>query len=190
MPTRLLRESEVAFARQVFEEHLPYDRVYLSDRFFPFNEKTETAVTAASLATFIPSRSLRSYTIFVGPEVYGEGADGPRFRDTFVHELTHVWQGYHGLLGWAYMAQSMLSQGYAVLTRGDRNKAYDYEPGAAWDDYNVEQQALIVQDWYLNGMREDDERFIYIAGHIRAAEGRAATPKAPGAKRSSPRAKW
>ena len=167
MASRLLKKSEVEFARQVFEDRLPYDRVYLSRRFFPFNENT--AVTTASLATFIPSRSLRSYTIFVGPRVYDEGADGPRFRDTFIHELTHVWQGYHGLLGWAYMAQSMLSQGYALLTQHDRNRAYDYKPGAPWGSYNVEQQARLVQDWFLEGMKsENDPRYTYIANQIRA----------------------
>jgi hypothetical protein len=166
--SRLLKKSEIEFARQVFEDRLPYDRVYLSSRFFPFNEGT--AVTVASLSTFVPVRTMRSYTIFVGPDVFDEGADGPRFRDTFIHELTHVWQGYHGLLGWAYMAQSMLSQGYALLTHRDRNKAYLYTTGKAWREYNVEQQAFIVQDWYLNGMREDDERFTYVARHIRAGK--------------------
>ena len=169
MTTRLLRESEVAFARQVFEDHLPYDRVHLSDRFFPFNEKTRTAVTAASLSSFAFVRSLRSYTIFVGPRVYDEGADGPRFRDTFIHELTHVWQGFHSGLGWEYMVQSMLAQGHAILTKGNRNRAYDYKPGKGWDDYNVEQQASIVQGWFRDGMRtEGDKRYAYIVNHIRA----------------------
>ena len=167
MATRLLKGSEVEFARQVFEDRLPYDKVYLSSRFFPFNEGT--AVTVASLSTFLLVRTLRSYTIFVGPEVFDEGADGPRFRDTFIHELTHVWQGYHGLFGWAYMAQSMLSQGYAILTQRNRNRAYDYKPGAPWESYNVEQQARLVQDWVLDGMKTDgDERYDYIAKYIRA----------------------
>jgi len=172
MATRLLKESEVEFARQVFEDRLPYGRVYLSNRYFPFNEKTRTAVTAASLASFIPVQSLRSYTIFVGPDVYEEGADGPGFRDTFIHELTHVWQGYHGLLGWAYMAQSMLAQGYAILTQHDRNMAYAYKPGEPWRSYNVEQQARLVQDWFLEGMKTDDDaRYSYIVKHIRAPRG-------------------
>ena len=47
MATRLLKESEVEFARQVFEDKLPYGKVYLSSRFFPFNEGT--AVTVASI---------------------------------------------------------------------------------------------------------------------------------------------
>ena len=170
MATRLLKESEVEFARQVFQDKLPYERVYLSSRFFPFNEGT--AVTVASLSSFVLVRTLRSYTIFVGPDVFDEGADGPRFRDTFIHELTHVWQGYHGLLGWAYMAQSMLAQGYAILTQHDRNRAYTYKPGAPWGSYNVEQQARLVQDWFLDGMKTDnDVRYPYIAKHIRASRG-------------------
>jgi hypothetical protein len=68
------------------------------------------------------------------------------------------------------MVNSMVAQGHAILTQGDRNRAYEYKPGEPWDDYNVEQQALLVQDWYLNGMREDDERFTYIVNHIRAGK--------------------
>jgi hypothetical protein len=170
MATRLLKESEVEFARQVFEDKLPYEKVYLSSRYFPFNDGT--AVTVASVSSFVFVRTLRSYTIFVGPEVYDEGADGPGFRGTFIHELTHVWQGYHGMLGWAYMAQSMLSQGYAMLTQRDRNRAYDYKPGEPWEDYNVEQQARLVQDWFQEGMKTDgDERYSYIVNHIRAPRG-------------------
>ena len=165
MATRLLKESEVAFARRVFEDKLPYDRVYLSDSFFPFNEGT--AVTVASVSSFVLVRTLRSYTIFFGPRPFREGADGPEFGHTFVHELTHVWQGYQGVLGWAYMAQSLLSQGYAVLAHGDRNKAYLYEPGAPWRSYNVEQQAYLVEDWFKRGMSETDERYTYIVNHIR-----------------------
>ncbi len=171
MATRLLKDSEVEFARQVFEDKLPYDKVYLADRYFPFNEKTQTAVTAASLATLIPVRSLRRYTIFVGPTVFRDGADGPGFRDTFIHELTHVWQGYHGVLGWAYMAQSMIAQGYALLTQHNRHVAYRYTPGDPWGSYNVEQQARIVQDWFLEGMQTTNVRYPYIANHIRAPRG-------------------
>jgi hypothetical protein len=165
MATRLLKESEVAFARQVFEDKLPYDRVYLSSNFFPFNEGT--AVTVASAASFVPMRTLRSYTIFFGLEPFKNGADGPDFGHTFIHELTHVWQGYHGVLGWAYMPQSLLSQGYAILRHGNRNKAYEHQPGSPWKSYNVEQQALLVEKWFMEGMN-DDERYPYIVNHIRA----------------------
>ncbi|HEX8354579.1 MAG TPA: hypothetical protein VF611_16860 [Pyrinomonadaceae bacterium] len=166
MASRLLRESEVELAGQVFEDKLPYGRIHLASFYLPGNQGT--AVTLASASSFLPVRALRNYTIYFGPEVFRGGADRPGFWDTFIHELTHVWQGYHGLLGWEYMAQSVLAQGYAILTRGVRDRAYDYEPGAPWGSYNVEQQARLVQDWFLDGMRADDERYPYIVNHIRA----------------------
>jgi hypothetical protein len=166
MASRLLRQSEIDFARQVFEDQLPYKQVRLAGFYLPGNRGV--AVTLASVSSLIPVRSMRSYTIYFGPEVFRDGADQPRVRDTFIHELTHVWQGYHGGLGWGYMVGSVIAQGRAVITRGDRHSAYAYEPGAAWGSYNVEQQAQLVQDWFVKGMRADDERYIYIAGHVRA----------------------
>lgn len=170
MAARPLRESEVEFARQVFEDELPYGKIRLASFYLPGNRGTP--VTLASASSFLPARSLRNYTIYFGPEVFREGADRPGVRGTFVHELTHVWQGYHGLLGWEYMARSLFAQGYALLAHGNRNRAYDYKPGAPWDSYNVEQQALLVEDWFRNGMRDDDERYAYVAGHIRAGRSR------------------
>lgn len=166
MASRSLKKSEIKFARQVFEDQLPYNKVHLASYYLPGNQGVP--VTLASVSSIIPISSMRSYTIYFGPEVFEEGADRPGVASTFIHELTHVWQGFHSGLGWGYMVESMIAQGHAILTQGDRNRAYDYKPGEAWDDYNVEQQALIVQDWYKNGMREDDERYTYIVNHIRA----------------------
>jgi hypothetical protein len=168
MASRPLRKSEIEFARQVFQDRLPYKKVHLASYYLPGNDGVP--VTLASVSSIIPVAALRNYTIYFGPEVFKEGADRPAVASTFIHELTHVWQGYHGTLGWEYMVTSMIAQGHAILTQGDRNRAYDYKPGKAWGDYNVEQQALLVQDWYRNGMREDDERYTYIANHIRAGK--------------------
>jgi hypothetical protein len=166
MASRLLKQSEIEFARQVFQDQLPYGKVHIASYYLPGNQGVP--VTLASVSSIIPVASLRNYTIYFGPEVFRDGADQPNIRDTFIHELTHVWQGFHSGLGWEYMIESMIAQGHAVLTTGDRNKAYEYKPGREWGDYNVEQQALLVQDWFRNGMRDDDERYSYIANHIRA----------------------
>ncbi|MBV8858694.1 MAG: hypothetical protein JOZ02_17305 [Acidobacteria bacterium] len=168
MASRPLKDSEIEFARQVFEDQLPYGKVHLASYYLPGNDGV--AVTLASVSSIIPVTSLRHYTIYFGPEVFKDGADHAGIRDTFIHELTHVWQGFHSSLGWEYMVNSMIAQGHAVLTQGDRNKAYDYKPGQPWKEYNVEQQALIVQDWFRNGMREDDERFTYVANNIRKGQ--------------------
>ena len=165
MASRPLKKSEIEFARQVFEDQLPYKKVHLASYYLPGNDGVP--VTLASVSSIIPVASLRNYTIYFGPDVFKDGADRPGIRDTFIHELTHVWQGFHSSLGWEYMVNSMIAQGHAILTEGDRDRAYDYKAGKPWKKYNVEQQALIVQQWFADGMRDDDERFTYIARHIR-----------------------
>lgn len=165
MASRLLKKSEIEFAQQVFEDQLPYNNIHLASYYLPGNDGV--AVTLASVSSIIPVGTLRNYIIYFGPEVFKDGADRAGIGDTFIHELTHVWQGFHSTLGWEYMINSMIAQGHAILTKGNRNHAYDYKPGKGWKEYNVEQQALLVQDWFKNGMSEDDERFTYIAKHIR-----------------------
>jgi len=168
MASRPLKQSEIDFARQVFEEQVPYNKVHLASYFLPGNDGVP--VTLASVSSIIPVRSMRSYTTYFGPDVFRDGADQPGPRDTFIHELTHVWQGYHSGLGWEYMVESMIAQGHAVITQGNRNRAYDYKPGEPWGNYNVEQQALLVQDWFRNGMKTDDDRYTYIVNNIRAGK--------------------
>lgn len=166
MASRLLSEAEIDLARQVFQDRLPYKKIHIASYYLPGNHGVP--VTLASVSSLIATPSRRSYTIYFGPEVHRDGADAPQTRAVFIHELTHVWQGFHRRHSWEYMVNSMLAQGHAIVTTGDRNTAYAYEPGGRWDGYNVEQQALIVQDWFRNGMRTDDALFRYIEDHIRA----------------------
>lgn len=166
MPSRLLTDSEMALARQVFRERLPYKRIHITSYFLPGNEGVP--VTTASVGSLVAARERRSYYIYFGPGVYRDGADTRATRVTFIHELTHVWQGHHRRFSWGFMFNSMFSQGRALITTGDRHGAYRYEPGEPWRSYNVEQQARLVQDWFARGMREDDaELFPYIENHIR-----------------------
>ncbi|MEA2176096.1 MAG: hypothetical protein QOD00_3688, partial [Blastocatellia bacterium] len=142
MASRLINQAEIELARQVFQDQLPYDKIHFASYYLPNNNGVP--VTLASVSSLVPIRSLRSYTIYFGPEVFRDGAHVPGTRNTLIHELTHVWQGHHSLIAWEYMVDSLLAQGHAILTEGNRNRAYDYKPGKVWDDYNVEQQANIV----------------------------------------------
>ena len=45
--------------------------------------------------------------------------------------------------------------------------AYEYESGKSWNEYNVEQQARIVEHWYVGGMKQDSELYPYVRDHIR-----------------------
>ena len=163
---RPLNQEEEALARQVFQDQLPYGRIHIANFFLPGNEGVP--VTVAAGTEIIPIKALTEYTIFFGPEVFRDGAQTPKTRETFIHELTHVWQGYHSTFSWHYMVNSMLSQGRAIIFHGDRNKAYNFTAGQAWEDYNVEQQANIVESWFAKGMQSDSELYGYITENIRA----------------------
>ncbi len=63
------------------------------------------------------------------------------------------------------MVQSVGSQGWGLMTGQD---AYAYGLGSAWDDYNVEQQASIVEDWFAYGMNVSDPFYPFIQDTIQA----------------------
>jgi hypothetical protein len=129
------------------------------------------AVTVASGTELIPIKSLTDYTIYFGAEVFRDGAQTSGTRETFIHELTHVWQGHHSTFSWQYMVNSMLAQGRALIVHGNRGMAYEFTPGQPWNSYNVEQQAYIVEKWFARGMRTDSELYVYIAENIRVGSG-------------------
>ncbi|MBR0692814.1 hypothetical protein [Bradyrhizobium lablabi] len=63
----------------------------------------------------------------------------------FVHEMVHVWQsghGSHNILRGAYLY---------VRYRGDYDRAYKYNLDSSTNlgDFNMEQQAAIIEDYYL-----------------------------------------
>jgi len=83
-----------------------------------------------------------------------------RARDVFVHEMTHVWQF---LRGFRVKTESIVAQNI-----GDR---YQFPHGTEepWVNYNVEQQATIVEFWKRDrtGSGEDHRLFPYIHFIIR-----------------------
>lgn len=157
---RALTSSERGLAMTVFRATLPYANISVGHT---------TGLGGAPWTEHYAGH----YTLHVGAEAYADctsPAWAPRvghIRQTFIHELTHVWQGSHcWATGW-YQVQSVLSQAGAMIRTGDRNDAYKYTPGADWDSYNVEQQACIVEDWYADGCKETSPLFPYVRDIIR-----------------------
>ena len=112
----------------------------------------------------------------MGPKAWPDCTDSttniPGFGpvdEVFVHELTHVWQGYNDFFPDSFMTDSLAAQGWAALIKGDRNKAYTYKLGKPWASYNVEQHASMVEDWYKNGMNKtsSDPLWPYIKKFVR-----------------------
>lgn len=126
---RGLTTAEIALARSVFGTRLQTDRVRL-----------------------IACRwVLRGYAISPNGHVYFHPDD---WREDFVqadlntqswliHELVHVWQ---------------VQQGMAVLRRAlfDRRYRYDLVQGKSFLSYGIEQQAQIVQDYFVRRAKGHD----------------------------------
>lgn len=152
--TRPLNGFEQHIAASVFGFSLPdWDRILISNGLGRNNrEWTEATRRGTRLNLFAE----QIWVMHIGPAGYAGGAG---MLVTLVHELTHVWQGYNSLFFDTYMTRSFLVQTFM-------SDAYAYQPGEDWDDYNVEQQAKIVEDWYKYGRSQTDPRFRYIKNNI------------------------
>ena len=106
------------------------------------------------------------YNISIGPVCYPDCTSKAvwtgwgRIDAVFIHEMTHVWQYFHG----SYVKLSSIwaqtvGEGYTVVA------------GKAWDDYNVEQQATIVENWYAGGMHTGADEYPYIEKILRKGGG-------------------
>jgi hypothetical protein len=136
----------------VFRDSLPYRRMILSDLAGPGGAPFVAALPGV----------ITVYLVNLGREGFSDPCS-PGFRSTFIHELTHVWQGHHSLLPFSFMIDSLLHQAIALARFHDRHACYVYRTGRRWREYNVEQQASLVEDWYAHGMDPDDDRYRYVA---------------------------
>ena len=152
---RGLSSAEIALATSVFQTSLPaWRRIKITDGLGPI-PTYDNPFTEEALGLFV---------LNLGPDIYPDASLArvlPGFgvyRNIFIHEMTHVWQYYHGY--WVVLRSFWAN----TLGRG-----YDYtvEASDAWDDYNVEQQAALVEGWFGDGMSRTDDRFVFIEKIIR-----------------------
>ena len=120
-----------------------------------------------------PFAAFGNFIIHMGPEGYKDCASNnpfipltnlQRIKCIFIHELTHVWQGFHHV---NYVWNSLSHQCTVALTGVD---PYTYTSGKNWSEYNVEQQGKIIKDWFDPGVGNrspNNSRFRYIRDNIR-----------------------
>lgn len=145
--SRPLTQEEKDDASRVYKRTINYDFVVIADD-----------LGLRSAAWTQPCLN-GGYVLHMGPMGYASTASADQ-RATLIHELCHVWQGMNHLISFGYAVDSVISQ----ATCGQA--AYDYKPGSLWGEYNVEQQAMIVEDWYTGGLRTDSPLYTYITGNI------------------------
>lgn len=155
IPTRVrpLTTTEVSLARSVFQDTINYNLVRVTDA-LGFGDRPWTTNTPPI------------YTLNVGSLYYASLSSDAERRRLLIHELTHVWQGQHLV---PFIFDSAAHQTISAITNGGNVAvAYSYTLGRAWREYNVEQQASIVTDWYVRGRQTSDARYRYIRDNIRS----------------------
>jgi hypothetical protein len=87
----------------------------------------------------------RAYTLANTIHIPEQMPKGVTFdTQTLVHEMTHVWQ--YQTQGTAYISDSI----YHQVTQGKDAYSLTIVPGQALRDYGAEQQAMIVENYYLD----------------------------------------
>jgi hypothetical protein len=162
--TRRISQEEYDFAKQVFKDTLPSrDRLILTD-----------TIGAGNRAFTFP-RFDGKITLNMGPAAFNDprsfGVSAGQIRgEVFIHELVHAWQIHHTHWDIAWLADALATQ--------LADDPYNYGPaGPAYGNFNLEQQAQIVSDWFAGrdpstrqvtkpAMDQSSPYFRYIEGNI------------------------
>ncbi len=136
MVSRPLTKGEIALARTIFADSIDYATVTVSDQKFmgiPF--LPEGTAMAPNGSLFMPGCYKTDYS-----------TEDTLWQGTFLHEMTHVWQYQNKVLNPIATAAKL-----AVKHKFDYAAAYNYVLDDKKDllDYNMEQQATIVQDYFV-----------------------------------------
>ncbi len=125
---RTLTVGEAALARSVFGENLDLATIRLcSSRLILKNY----AMSPNGSVYFHPEDLVDDFSVL-----------SLELQSWLIHELTHVWQ---------------VQQGMKVVRRALLNRRYRYvlKEGKAFLQYGIEQQAQMVQDWFLRNARNE-----------------------------------
>jgi hypothetical protein len=151
---RNLSSAEKALAKDVFGNSLPnWERIFITDGLGPIPGYDNP----------FADEILGVFRLNLGPEIYPDATKTKyyngygRYDAIFIHEMTHVWQYHKGY--WVVLRSAWANSRFGA--------GYEYKSGDTWDSYNVEQQAHLVEDWYMEGKKKTDSRFIYIDKIIR-----------------------
>jgi hypothetical protein len=132
---RMLKEAEKAILRPVFGNTLPYD-----DQQVAANTREWGGSNNSITPNYLPLFALSIWR-------FDFSRASPEDKWIFVHEMTHAWQWYHG--------HNNVTAAICLFTKygSDYDPGayyYNFDDGASLFDFNFEQQASIVADyWYV-----------------------------------------
>jgi hypothetical protein len=131
---RALTDGELALVRPLFGDSVDYASVRVHPDRYTIVQVDGTYMTPNG-SIYAPGELFRA----------DFAATEPSLQAVFVHEMTHVWQHQNGV----DLFQAWLDE--VERHEGDYWAAYPYRLTAGRDllDYGVEQQASIVEDYFL-----------------------------------------
>ena len=127
--SRYLTSGEIALARSVFGDRIRLDEVQLKTTWWVLKNY---AVSPNGHIYFNPADWITDFSVAsLGKQSW------------LIHELTHVWQ---------------LQQGLKVVRGALIDRRYDYvlETGKSFFKYGIEQQARMVQDYFVRHQKGQD----------------------------------
>lgn len=140
---RSLKSSERSLASSVFGSSVSLNRIEISNQIGAGNRAYTTSIPFGK------------QTLHVGPQFYNTTVPAP----LLIHELVHAWQYQRGILVGVDSVVTGQTYEYSLGSSGS--------PYKAWQLFNVEQQAQIVEDWYRQGHSTSNRRFPYIRDCVR-----------------------
>jgi hypothetical protein len=135
---------------------LPEERDLLQDFFLGGLDLSQFQLFEGGFYSLGSTRAIGN-AIYFQKKLEFESMRGTPFgRSLLIHEATHVWQYQH--VGSRYAFGSLWSQLSSTVKTGSRRGAYCYElsPERPLYTYGYEQQAQLLQDFYLRKWHNDD----------------------------------
>jgi hypothetical protein len=133
VPERSLTPGERSLLRQIFEITIPLDTMVLSVNNHDVGGK-DNSITPRG----VPWLSSDIWCADFSAETVSNDD-----RGTFIHECVHVWQYYHGITKLSAICLFARHLGHYELAY-----PYDLADSDDFTDFNIEQQASIIEDWW------------------------------------------
>lgn len=134
MTSRTMTEGEIKLAKRIFKDSINYNIVKIHNEKYIFFQPNNSGMTPNGEIYMNGSYS-KDYSKLNG-----------RAKSFLIHELVHVWQYQLNILN---PITAAISQNFTNAF--DYSKAYQYTLNPDKDilDYEIEQQAAIIEDYYL-----------------------------------------
>lgn len=138
MSQRKLTSGEINLAKTIFKDSINYDKVRVHDTcVYPFGiQKADRAMARLNAVSFPGPTYASDFSL----------DSDPKKQSVFIHELVHVWQHQNKILN-----PIMAYIGECLHHKFNDQACYFYRLDAGKDlvQYNVEQQAAMIQDYFL-----------------------------------------